>query len=545
DLTTSRSTVKQRRRAVRYILIVSLDAGAAMEPQSITRFLNMAILSLPEPQLKTLSIIMFSDKIAIRSILTLLLIFFSGFSHAQSDPAPWTTGRVAYQASNGQVRVPLEACTTCSTTRIWTTAGLTQTVILPPIPSPTVQTTLPANINGQPRVVVVGPSDYISLLPSNVILVDDTVITANPTGFRVGSQEVGVGEEPVTIDGEVIFFGSEGLFVDGIRKTFANGPAASSGQQGEPDGPQQTLSPGGFITVAGSTVRPAATGFEVFGTPVEPGGPAVTVSGNTLSLGPGILVSDGTTIALPQGTNQGPASANVPTTTPADAPGEASQTPAAGSALQQISVLNATESDGPSTTTLIQDGQTQVFARETFSDLTDLTTTTTVRTSVSNDGSGWITGVPVVVFPDGWWWHGGLIIGGIIGAGGGGGFCLWPFCPPGGPPGGGGSSGDAKPKPGNPEDDPEDNPEDKPEDEDDEPEESQEVTQTEEATKTDQSTTAEPSTTRQSSQTVYPTLTLEGDPVPDLNQADMEAWGSTVYARMVANGFGEDVTNIG
>ena len=255
------------------------------------------------------------------------------------------------------------------------------------------------------------------------------MITANPTGFRVGTQEVGVGKPPVSVDGEVSSFGSEGLFVDGTRKTFASKPADSSGQQSEPDGPQQSLPAGGFFTVAGSTVRPVATGFEVYGTPVEPGG-AFTVSGNTLALGTGILVSDGTTIALPQGRNQGPVSANVPTTTPPNVPGEPSQTPAAGSALPQSSVLNATRSDAPSKTTLIQNGQTQVFAKETFSDLTDLTMTTTVRTSASSDDSGWITAVPIVVLPDGWWWHGGLIIGSIIG--GGGGFCLWPFCPPGG-----------------------------------------------------------------------------------------------------------------
>ena len=190
-----------------------------------------------------------------------------------------------------------------------------------------------------------------------------------------------------------------------------------------------------ILVVGGETVHPEATGFIVGGQTVLPGSSALVISGVTLSLGTiGDLVEDGTTIALPVGTGGIPARATdlmiIPTTT-IGGDGQAPRT-TTGDAPAQSSALNATATDAPTITTLVFGGQTEVFARETFSDLADLSTTTTVRTRVSNDDSGWITGVPIVVLPGGIWWHGGL---NLPGGGGGSGFCFWPFCPPGGPPG--------------------------------------------------------------------------------------------------------------
>lgn len=145
----------------------------------------------------------------------------------------------------------------------------------------------------------------------------------------------------------------------------------------------------------------------VGGKTVLPGAPAITVSGYTLSLGTAAnganLVDDGTTMWTPQGTQREPARTTVPTITHARTAGENNSAPhsTGGTAQVQSSILNVTGSDSPPTTTLVYDGQTEVFSQATFSDLADLSTTKTVHTSVSNHNSGWITGVPIVVLPHG------------------------------------------------------------------------------------------------------------------------------------------------
>ncbi|KAL8656049.1 MAG: hypothetical protein Q9226_002804 [Calogaya cf. arnoldii] len=375
------------------------------------------------------------------------------------------------QISDGQVQVPVVHPKTTLTTFI---GGAAQTVVLPAGSSIAEPTTITVNVNGQPNVAVINPSGIISFLPPNDILVGTSIITANPKGFRIGTQEVASGK-PVTVNGQTFSFGSQCLYIDGIPKTLTGGDLFANPFEGA-TAPRQTINkaapsttndagtmedgqsttsttsdnaepvgttsnPGSgqttgnpIIVVGGETVRPKATGFIVGGQTVLPGSSALVNSGGTLSLGTiGDLVEDGTTIALPVGTGGIPARATDPmiiTTTTIGGDGQAPRT-LTGDAPAQSSVLNATATNAPTITTLVFGGQTELFSRETFSDLADLSTTTTVRTRVSNDDSGWITGVPIVVLPGGIWWHGGL---NLPGGGGRSGFCFWPFCPPGGPP---------------------------------------------------------------------------------------------------------------
>lgn len=497
------------------------------------------------------------------------ILFFSFFFKCHSHLARrQQSGPLVVQISDGQVQVLVVHSKTTLTTAI---GGATQTVVLPAGSSIATPTTIPINVNGQPNVAVIGPSGIVSFLPPNDLLVGTSIVTANPTGFRIGTQEVARGK-PVTVNGETFSFGPQGLYIDGIPKSltgeFANYvdedffPSAIEGanqiaqgttvdarttddtpsttsttsenaeQVGTTTNPEPGQATGGpmIITVGGEAVRPEATEFLVGGQTVLPGASAIVVSGKTLSLGTiGDLVEDGTTVALPMGPGGVPARTTISTTAAASTTGGDSQAPrtTAGVASVQSSILNATGIEAPTITTLVFRDQTEIFSKETFSDLADLSTTTTVRTTVSNHDSGWITAVPIVVLPGGIWWHGGLR------PGGGGGFCFWPFCPPGGPPGGGGSSSD-----GDPEEDPDEYPDENP-DEDPDPDDSE-----------TQSPTTEPPTTttssiQSSSSPHYATITFDGDPMPyNMDDPDLRAWGDTVYGRLVADGLGEDVTDI-
>ena len=368
------------------------------------------------------------------------------------------------QISDGQIQVPVVHSKTTLTMSI---GGATQTVVLPAGSSIATPTTIPVNVNGQPNVAVINPSGIVSFLPPNDLLVGTSIVTANPTGFKIGTQEVATGK-PVTVNGQTFSFGPRGLYIDGIPKTltgecanhvdedfFANAiqganqmaqgttvdarttgdrPSTTSTTSGNAEQVGTTTNPepgqatGGpvIITVGGEAVRSEATGFLVGVQTALPGASAIVVSGNTLSLGTvGDLVEDETTVALPVGPGGVPARTTISTTTAASTTGGDSQIPrtTAGVGSVQSSILNATGIEAPTITTLVFGDQTEVFSKETFSDLADLSTTTTVRTTVSNQDSGWITSVPIVVLPDGIWWHGGLR------PRGGSGFCFWPFWP--------------------------------------------------------------------------------------------------------------------
>lgn len=432
------------------------------------------------------------------------------------------------QISDGQVQVPISKCTQCRTTLITTNGGALETVILPAVNPSATPTTVPVNVNGQPRVAVVGPSDYISFLPPDDLLVGGTVVTADPTGFKIGTYVVADGRDPVTVDGETFSYGSKGLFVDGMPKTFAASPVKPAERNPSGTHPSATPSvPTSSRTGIGNTHTEEQTSSTTGGSQQ-----AIGTVGHTSGSATPPASNDGTTTRLSESTGQRRAQTLIPSTLAVRTTGANGATLYSTGLIAhaQSSVFNATESNAPSTTTLVYNGQTEVFVKATLSDLAMQSTTRTVRTSISNHATGWITGVPIVVLPHGIWWHGGM-------RGGGSGFCFWPFwyvtiqpgciekftelsdlSPAGGPPGGGGDSSDADPEENN------------------DPEES-EVRRT-----------TAPSTSRPTSSSYYSnfgTISFYGDPMPDsFNAADLEDWGSTVYNRLVAAGFGEDVSNI-
>lgn len=121
------------------------------------------------------------------------------------------------QISDGQIQVPIIHSRTTLTTSI---SGAVQRVVLPAANSIATPTTIPVRVNGrQPSVAVIDPSGIISFLPPNDILVVTSVITENPAGFRVGTQEVVSGKPAVTMSGEIFSLGPQGLYIDGIPKT--------------------------------------------------------------------------------------------------------------------------------------------------------------------------------------------------------------------------------------------------------------------------------------------------------------------------------------
>lgn len=346
---------------------------------------------------------------------------------------------LAVQISDGQVQVPISKCTTCRTTLIRTDGGAVETVVLPAANPSATQTIVPVNVNGQPRVAVVGSSGYISFLPPDDLLIGGTVVTADPTGFRIGTHVVADGRDPVTVDGETFSYGSKGLFVDGMPKTFAASPAkpAATKSLGADASATQSL-PSAMHSLPSRTQSvPTISLIRNGNTHTEEQDFSATES-NQLATGAHItgsvmlpIPNGGTTARLTEPTDQRPAQTLVPTTTVARTTGGigaglhsggigAGLHSVGATALAQSSILNATGSDAPLTTTLVYNGQSEVFVKATFSDLALLSTTTTVRTSISNHGSGWITAVPIVVLPHGIWWHGGM-------RGGGSGFCFWPF----------------------------------------------------------------------------------------------------------------------
>ncbi|KAL8641716.1 MAG: hypothetical protein Q9228_001516 [Teloschistes exilis] len=412
---------------------------------------------------------------------------------------------LAVQISDGQVQVPISKCTTCRTTLISTNGGAVETVVLPAVNPSATQTTVPVNVNDQSRVAVVGPSGYISLLPPDDLLIGGTVVTADPTGFRIGTHVVADGRDPVTVDGETFSYGSKGLFVDGMPKTFAASPVKSAETNSLRADASATQS------VPSATPSVPTSSLPLNGNTHTEEQDFSTTESNQLATGAHITGSvmlpiphGGTTARLTEPTDQKPSETFVPTTT------GARRTSGTGAGLHSIgatapaqsSILNATGSDAPLTTTLVYNGQSEVFVKATFSDLALLSTTTTIRTSVSNHGSGWITAVPIVVLPHGIWWH-----GGIRGSGRG-----------------GGDSSDADPK------------------EDEDPEEDKNSERSE-ARRTTAPPTSRPTSASYSN---LGTISFDGDPIPDpLDAADLEDWGSTVYNRLVAAGFGDDVSDIG
>jgi len=151
----------------------------------------------------------------------------------------------------------------------------------------------PAVISGTP--VSLGPSGVfiggstmplrapsLNQIPS-VFTAAGQAFTANPTGFNLAGTAVLLDGPAVTISGTPVSLGSSNLVIGG--STFAI----------------KTPFPGrvpSVFTVADQMFTANPTGFAIASVTVSPGGPAVTISGTPISLGPSGLVVGTSTVAL-------------------------------------------------------------------------------------------------------------------------------------------------------------------------------------------------------------------------------------------------------
>lgn len=104
---------------------------------------------------------------------------------------------------------------------------------------------------------------------------------------------------------------------------------------------------------------------------------------------------------------------------------------ASGTTAAQPSVTDAFVNPSLPVTTLIMSGQTEVYSKQFYFDLPDLSTVATVITIYLSIGASGFTAIAtgsVIVGPGGAWWKfggGGGGVGGVGGVGGGGGLCIW------------------------------------------------------------------------------------------------------------------------
>jgi len=217
-------------------------------------------------------------------------------------------------------------------------------------------------------------------------------------------------------------------------------PSGSSSAVVPPPGSSVPLPSGGTVVI-GSVESQVAT--ETFMTTIISGYTTlVTTTTNVISssvteaIGPGGIVW----IPLsqpPSGAPELPPPSVLPSNPSAPPPsGLPSSTlpsgvPSVTEASVQSSVKDAFDHVSQSQTSLIINGVTEYYSKETFSDLATITAPTTVTTPIvqtKDDGSQFTVSAGIIIVgPGGTWWNGGTGGLGLHGP-----LCIWPFCPPGG-----------------------------------------------------------------------------------------------------------------
>ena len=124
--------------------------------------------------------------------------------------------------------------------------------------------------------------------PANLpIVIAGQTVTPNPSAFSIAGRIISVSGPAMTIDGTIVSLGPSGsLFIGGTVFALPT--------------PTPALSPGPDLVVAGYTITPNPSAFQIAGTKISAGGPAVTLDGTVVSLGPsGALVIGNAIITLP------------------------------------------------------------------------------------------------------------------------------------------------------------------------------------------------------------------------------------------------------
>ena len=129
-------------------------------------------------------------------------------------------------------------------------------------------------------------SSTILFPPQSVFTVGSQTFTANPSAFSIAGTTVSVNGPPVTISGTIVSLGQNGaLQIDSSTISLPN--------------PSDT-SPSEVYTATGQVFTPNPSAFPIDGTIVSAGGPAATVHGTVISLGPNRALQIGSsTISLP------------------------------------------------------------------------------------------------------------------------------------------------------------------------------------------------------------------------------------------------------
>ncbi|MCJ1438238.1 Mucin-21 [Xylographa pallens] len=250
------------------------------------------------------------------------------------------------------------------------------------------------------------------------LIIGSLTVTANPSGFTIGSQTVLPGAPAITAAGHTISLGSSGTLIE--------------------DGSTQIIG----STKANS--RPTPIGTVASGS----SGPKASISGTQKSGPPpsGTLNTKGTQLGIPQGSTGSHALTGAPAST------RGGVTVPSGSQI--------TANPEPSIATVTESSTTMTLYQQTFANLKSLTAPTTLQTLVTEtDSAGhtFTTSASIIVGSSGVWYRGGGGLGPVIGPPGlpliqfGGLPCIIPFlCGNSGNSPGGNSPGGNNPGGNNP-----------------------------------------------------------------------------------------------
>ena len=134
----------------------------------------------------------------------------------------------------------------------------------------------------------IGESSTILLSPQPVFTIGAQTFTADPSAFSIAGTTLSADGPAVTISGTIISLGQNGALEIGSSTISLPTPS--------------NLSPTQVYTAAGQTFTPNLSAFPIDGTIVSAGGPAATIHGTIISLGQkGALQIGSSTISLPTG----------------------------------------------------------------------------------------------------------------------------------------------------------------------------------------------------------------------------------------------------
>lgn len=147
----------------------------------------------------------------------------------------------------------------------------------------------------------------ISLGSSTVKVGDQTYALPGPTPthvslgavLTVGDQTMTFNPTVVIVAGTTLLPGGPDLTIAGTRISLGTSNLAIGSQAYALSTPPTQITRGELFTLAGYTIKPNPTGFDIAGSELVPGGPALIVSGTAISLGSSEVIIGSKTYAFP------------------------------------------------------------------------------------------------------------------------------------------------------------------------------------------------------------------------------------------------------